>query len=228
MNTVVMLVYKDLMQQSNRILIGSFILIMIGILFILTDGIGPAMLNSLGIALGLTTTIGLIYEDEQGGLAFLRTLPLKPVCLIVSRYLAALLIFLIFSVFICLPNLLAPVKFGGLSSSILTLVSTASVGLLMVGFMLLLFYRYGYRAIRWGFIAVFSTVMLIPIAVNGLRQAGILGEGPPLWLATLFSKAAYLMDTSLVVAISGVVLIALLFYAALGWLAARSLAGRDL
>jgi hypothetical protein len=179
-------------------------------------------------ALCMSFALGAVYEDEQGGLTFLRSLPLKSGTLVLGRYLAAIAALLILVACVVMP--LAVIRpdtmvITGLGGALFAAMSGA---LIMVGLVFTLFYRYGYRAVRSGFLMIFLVMMSLQVGITTLGQVGTFDGPPPAWIEATLEGAHNLVVSSLTSALILALISVLLIYALLACLSVHSLRKRDL
>ncbi len=227
MNTVTMIIWKDLMQQKRRLGICSAILLLVTALQSLL-GSSAGMVAGLFAGLGVMMTMGSLYDEERGGLLFLRTLPMRSGWVVLGKFLAALVYLGLFTAVLGLAILLlfwlqVQVDIGALVAELL---SAGAVTLLFVGVMQLIFFRYGYQAIRGiflGFILVGITLQFIGTLLFRNNS-----NPPPAWLENALESIGGWVEAA--PALAGCVFLAgaLLLYAVTGCVAARCLRKRDL
>lgn len=228
MSAVGMLIFKDLVQQGRRLAINCLILA----IFSVTAGLSASdsffpFLTTMLAALCISNALSAVYEDEQGGLVFLRSLPLQPGQVIIGRYISTLLSVALLTITALVPvAVLRPVSMQ-LPEIGAALVAAAISGSLFVGFAYILFYRFGYRAVRSSFLFVFVGVMALMSVVTGLDRSGVL-SGPPAWLELLVTNANDWVAASYVRTMLTSLSAALVVYAGFGWLATHFLRHRDL
>jgi uncharacterized membrane protein len=222
MRTLLMFVQKDLMQQGKRLLYGVAIVILFSIIAGRTNGaaIGFSVVSVLPATLAMSTIISSTYEDDQGGLIFLRLLPISPKWLVLGRYISVLIMLLGLYASALLPLLVMRPEHFDLAGFGAALYGSLCGVLFMLGVTFVVFYRYGYRAVRYGFLAVIFGIMMLSSLIATFNDRGLFSSPPPAWLETIFaSPSRFVTVTSLVM---------LGIYALLWWAASNSLSKRDL
>lgn len=225
MSTVGMIIRKDFQQQRKRLLISAAVLILIAGMQLI-DGGTLGVISGIYSGFAMVTAMGALYEEEQGGLLFLRTLPMSTGSVVLGKYLSALAFLLFYAVVIMMPVSLT--KQTSDIDVIMSIVATFCVALLLIGPTLAVYFRYGYRAIQNMFVGTVLFIVLSQFIVYLLAELTKISSGPPPWLIHIIEQLKWLDNVDPVL-VSGIFsLAALMFYAGMGCLAARGLRKRDL
>lgn len=225
MSTVGMIIRKDFQQQRKRLLISAAVLILIAGMQLI-DGGTLGVISGIYSGFAMVTAMGALYEEEQGGLLFLRTLPMSTGSVVLGKYLSALAFLLFYAVVIMMPVSLT--KQISDIDVIMSIVAAFCVALLLIGPTLAVYFRYGYRAIQNMFVGTVLFIVLSQFIVYLLAELTKISSGPPPWLIHIIEQLKWLDNVDPVL-VSGIFsLAALMFYASMGCLAVRGLRKRDL
>ncbi|MGI6610312.1 MAG: ABC-2 transporter permease [Limnochordia bacterium] len=195
MQAVAMLVYKDLVQQRSRLLVGCAILVIFSLNLAMG---GEGGIGSIGGVLGgliMVTTLGTAYEEDQGGLIYLRSLPLSARDITAGKFLSTLSFAFLFTASGLLPVLLLTNSSQTWQALVPGVVAAASSGLLLSGFLLAVFFRHGYRSIRL-YLMYFSLVPIgLALGWQVLQNSGLVRDAGQStqqqgWLHTLAAWSA--------------------------------------
>jgi len=225
MSTVGMIISKDFQQQRKRLLISAAVLILIAGMQLIDGG-------TLGVIFGvysgfaMVTAMGALYEEEQGGLLFLRTLPMSTGSVVLGKYLSALAFLLFYAVVMIIPVSLT--KQTSDIDVIMSIVATFCVALMLIGPTLAVYFRYGYRAIQSMFVGTVLFIVLSQFIVYLLVKLTQTSSGPPPWLMNIIEQLKGLDEVHPALVGGIFSLAALMFYASMGCLAVRGLRKRDL
>lgn len=135
------IIYKDLYQSKKTIMV----YLIIGLVFVIlgTSSDNPAFIG-IPIILIVYSVLARneLYEDKNKGYVFLKTLPLKPYKIVLSKYLLCIILALIGTLYSTV--VLVLVKKGNIAySEFAVILACGAVALLMSGVLFNLIYRYG-------------------------------------------------------------------------------------
>lgn len=229
MKTMAMLVYKDLVQQRRRLLIGCVMLLIFGLQFVMSGQAGPGSIGGIVGGLIVVSTLGTAYDEDRGGLVFLRSLPLTARDITASKFVSALSFAALFSVVTLIPVRL----FGHDSQAWRVLapavVAAACTALVISACALTVFFRHGYRSAQLFLMYFAAGVTGLGLASELLLRSGRLkgfqwSARQQHWLHALAVWAAVSVwrPVMLILIVSG------MLYLLLALLATRSLRNRDL
>ncbi len=155
------LILKDIVVQRMQIVLIT--LLLIGLTFIwYLSGSGIALIylfGSLMISLSLVTG-SLSYDDEDGVSLFLLTLPVKRKTIVLAKYLVSFVMVLLGILITFIQVEILNIIFGNPLLPPWSMIFGSLIGnLTITALMLGVFYKFGYRAIR--FIMVGSIVLAV-------------------------------------------------------------------
>ena len=224
MRSIGMLMFKDLVQQRQRVLLGCSMLLIFG--FSMALNAEARVGSTAGILTGLVmvTSLGTAYDEDQGGLAYLRSLPLAPREIVAGKFLSSLGFAIIYMIAAFLPMLLCSRQQLSTTVSV-SIVTALCVGLLLSGLVLTVFFRYGYRAIQLYLIYFWLGFIGLAVGLQMLwKMIPTSSALPTRWFAWLSAIDTWSGERVAVVVLATTGIL----YLTLAWFAERNLRNRDL
>ena len=161
------IIYKDIYQSRKSILL----YMLLGAIFLLFN-----LLNGMGIGIVATFIFVLVYgivsrneyyEDKNGGYMMLKTLPIKPYKIVISKFITAIILSVIGAIFSYVFISVYTRSFILDDVTKLMILAGVSVSLLFSGFLYILVYKVGAtRAINVSRILFFAIFFLTPLLIS--------------------------------------------------------------
>lgn len=198
------LVIKDIVSQQK------YLLFILG-LFILFSYVGGFGLFYLGVGLMMLAMRLAYLEEKNNALLFLRTMPLKPAAIVLSKYLSVLILALVFAgLGIAKLYLFHETDL----ENVLSLLTVLSTMLIFSGVFILLYFKMGYMKASTYFRVIFLSLFVLIFAGNSA-----LDQFKP--MLTRFFEAIPINLTSLLVAVLVILAIYLVLAAVTVWIFQR-------